>query len=336
MLSSRKYLAVFFTLAITLFVLAWIFTGRFRSYFLEPQYGSWQARLAMMDKCDVGDIAIIGDSRAGAAYQPPVLGANVRNFGFNGVTPVEQYFFINRMLACKSAPKMFVLAFSPRQFYDHRWFWVQSVAFGGLSAADLSTIALNEKTNHWKELYKGDFGAEPPPAVKNWLYLEHFPPFYFANMLGAIGDNRHRKAEAAKIETFQRGGAFIMPGRLKCSVTPAEEAKETIFQVDAETNSYFHKEITAILARGSKVVVGPIPISQSTNEKLTDTFRSSYSKYIESVMHGHPTMGTLGDLFVVQDDCDFVDGIHVNLAGAEKFSNLIKPKIFQSLPISRP
>jgi len=332
MLSSRKYLGVMFVVATVLFAMAWVVSARFKSYFLEPQYGSWQARFAMLDRCYVGNVAIIGDSRAGAAYHPPILGPTVRNFGFNGVTPIEQYFFIRRMMACKTPPKLFVMAFSPRQFSEHKWFWTQSVAFGGLDASELKTIALTEKANHWRELYKGEFGAEPPPVIKNWLYLKSFPPFYFASMLASLGGHRHRAIEAAKLETFQSEGAFLMPGRLKCNAAPAEEALEPTFQVDAETNAYFHKEIDAILASGAKVVIGPIPISESTDKKLSDTFRSTYLNYIETIMREKPQIQTLGNLLVVQDDCDFNDGIHASLEGAEKFSARIKPLIVQSTP----
>jgi hypothetical protein len=328
MINYKKYIAVSFGVAAFLLAMAWIVATDFRSYFLEPQYGSWQARLDMIDKCDVGSVSIIGDSRAGAAYQPAVLGQNVRNFGFDGVTPIEQYFFIKRMLKCKTPPRLFVLAFSPRQFSNHKWFWPQSVAFGGLNAADLSTIAANETANHWHELYKSSFGSEPPPALKNWLYVEHFPPFYFASMLASIGGHRHAKFEAAKLETVQNNGAFIIPappGLRKCIATPSEEAKASTFEVDPESNAYFDKEISEILASGSKVVIGPIPISESTNEQLSESYRASYLQYLNGIMSRHGGVVMLGQPFVVQNDCDFGDGIHVNRDGAVTFSKFIQP-----------
>ena len=318
----QRYLACTISLLIALFGSAWAFTSLARPYFLPGNYGTWRARLEMVAKCDVGQMAILGDSRAGSAYDPKLLGPDVRNFGMSGIGPVEGYLLFRKILQCPNPPKKLVLAFSPRQFKNFDFFWNESVAYGGLTADDLADIARTERLVGQPELYHYAFGAEPPPVLKNWLYLHYFPPYHFAQLLVAPFERRAALSARNYDQVVQNQGQFIWPSYAGCKTFVTEEGYERGFEMSRLSDYYYNKLIAAALGRGIKVIVGPVPINSVTARSLKPIFVEGYHDYLAKVAQHHPGLRIAPDLLPVMNDCSFSDGNHVSRSGAAEFTKI--------------
>ena len=57
-----SYLAVLAVGSMLLFASAWFLMASLRKDFLETGYAVWQAKLDILEKCQLGDVVILGDS----------------------------------------------------------------------------------------------------------------------------------------------------------------------------------------------------------------------------------------------------------------------------------
>ena len=63
---TRLYVIAMLGVSFTVFGAVWLFSANAQEYFMDKDYGQWSAKMDMMRRCDVGDVAIIGDFRASA------------------------------------------------------------------------------------------------------------------------------------------------------------------------------------------------------------------------------------------------------------------------------
>ena len=211
----------------------WVYTSNARAAFLDEDYGQWAAKMQMIRTCQVGEVAIVGNSRASAAYIPHLLGLPAKNLALTGATPVDTYFEVRDILKCPKPPDTFILAFSATQFEEVTWLWNHAARFGQLTFEDLQDIARTDQDLKTNTIYHSAFGAEPPPIIKNWLYARHFPPYDFGSLIAARGGMRlaaNHKIEAA---TLAADGQHVVGTPSQCATGAGQEVDQTSFKPNA-------------------------------------------------------------------------------------------------------
>lgn len=329
---QRSYLFVLLLTTGVLFAGAWILTTQLRRGFLEIDYGAWQAKLGMIDRCDLGDIAILGDSRASIGFIPRYLPALVSNFALTGTGPVEADFEFRRMLRCRKIPKTVILSFSPEQFESMYTFWSRSARFGLFTYADLEEIRRAEQAISPGLLYAAAYGGEPPGPIKNWMYINHFPPYEFGNLIGAAVVGRIRGNTRAYREALRERGQYANPPLQTCAERPIGDSKPAFTPLPLIDHYYAHL-LENLRSHGVHVVVIATPISEISATRVTGQYEQEFAAYLAA--HGSDLYRTpaAAQLFPVLPNCDFADDVHLNQSGAVAFSVGAAKSLARDLPL---
>lgn len=320
MMRAVRYLIVFSACLVSLFGGTWWLTLHERSGFLEPEYGVWRAKLRLIDSCDLGDIIILGDSRASSGFLPSRFNARVTNLALSGTGPIEAYYEVQRIAHCLSLPRLAILSFSPEQLEHVDWFWARSARFDLLSYDDLEDIRASEQRVSPGLLYHSAWGVEPPGAVLDWFYVNHFPPYDFGNLLasgvlGRLGANR-RTLE----ETYAERGYHAVPGHYKCAKDdPIPEESE--FRPLSLVDRYYERLLKALHDRAIAIVIAQGPQCAPWAEKVTPQFKREFAAYMSKRGADRYITPSVDELFPVRPNEDFGDGSHMNATGARSFSD---------------
>jgi hypothetical protein len=95
-LPPRRYLlALGATAALTL-ALIWLYVLAAPLAFLDPEYPYWVAKQELLQRCDLGTVLIVGDSRAAVDLIPAGLGVTATNLAVGGGEPIEAYAAVRR------------------------------------------------------------------------------------------------------------------------------------------------------------------------------------------------------------------------------------------------
>ena len=120
------------------FVAVWIWVVAMPLAFLEPEYASWRAKQVLLDRCDLGELLIFGDSRATVGIIPAALGVKATNLAVGGGEAVEALAALRRALACPETPKLVILSMDAVHFSRADLFWERTMRFGFLGGAELA------------------------------------------------------------------------------------------------------------------------------------------------------------------------------------------------------
>jgi hypothetical protein len=309
-----------------LFAGLWVVTSKLRRGFLETEYGVWQAKLDMIDACDLGDVVILGDSRASAGLIPQQLHPGASNFALSGTGPIEADFELRRMLRCPKLPKIAVLSFSPHQFEHIDWFWRRSARFGLFSYADLEEIRDAEQSISPGLIYQSAYGSEPPGAVKNWLHVSHFPPYEFADLIGSAVVGRLNDNRRAYQDTLKARGQHLVGNYQQCAEAPDGEI-DTRFSPTPLIDRYYERLIGDLHSNGIDIIIMQTPMSELSASKMTAEFESQFAAYLSDRGAGRYVTPATDALFPVRANCDFGDEVHLNQRGADAFSTMMKRQL---------
>jgi hypothetical protein len=314
----------------------WAFSAFAPNMFMDQDYGQWTAKMSMIQDCQVGDATIIGDSRASAAFVPAMLGQDtVKNLALTGATPIEVYYEVKKILACPKPPHVIVMSFASEQYEDPHWFWLHAARYGFFSFADLEDVRRTETELGEPTLYKGAFGTELPGNLKNWLYVNGFPPFNFASMLAAHGAGRSKANDLIRAQTLASGGQHL-EGTAACATKPGSEASLSDFRPNRLIVLYLERLVHLIDERpGTSLWVMSVPISAMTAQALVPSYRAGYVRFLDSFKREHPDVQIVGEPFPEMNDCMFGDSHHVNEHGAEAYSRQVAPIFTTALRTSQ-
>lgn len=321
MSESKKYLLVMLSVAGALLAALWLFTSEGRLAFADDDFGIRKAKLELIDQCDIGNVVVLGDSRAAMGFTPQILGRNVTNLAFAGTTPIEGSFLVRRILRCTHRPRLVIVSYSPFQFEHANWLWVSSARDGLLEYADLEDIRKRERILSPGFLYRDSFGEEPPGRIKNWLYSVHFPAYDFASLIhaGAIGRWHSNAMQYAQTKAEQ--GYHAIRRLQKCAIAPSDV--EPAFNARAIIDVYYKEMLDTLRSHDIQVLVIQTPISEITSQALTPAFKQQFADYIASRSEGRYAAPSMSDLFPVVDNCDFQDDVHLSTKGATAFSSMV-------------
>ncbi len=330
-LNPGAYAAVLMTTVVSLFGLMWAYTATQRLNFLPEQFGLWRAHMQMIKACDIGDVVILGSSRAHVSFVPRLLGVDAVNLAMTSTTPIEAYYEARAIYRCPRPPKFVVLSFSGRDLEKTPYFWDETARFGLLDYNDLQEVAQHAIYLKYRDLYSGAFGSEPPPSLKNWLYVNHFPPYDFSSLLAAkLGRYRRRQNLEWYAQTLASRGQHVL-NEGKCATGPGFEADQTSFSPSPLHLYYLDRLLSFLERHGAAILYVSTPMNPLTYQSLHRGYVNDYTVFLKQVASRHPGFRPVGDTFIRYDACDFSDDQHLNQSGAEKFSRSVAPLISASV-----
>lgn len=297
----------------------WYVTSRPMA-FMEAGYPVWKAKETMMANCDLGSLAVFGDSQADSAIIPALLPGVASNFGFAGGTPIEGYFFIERSLRCKTRPQHLLLSFGADALMTIRpWLWDNTVRYGLLGAAELAEVrhtaeAIRDPAYLAVKTHDGLDGR-----LRDVLYAAHFPSVYFSSLVeGRIyqrnDKNLARYAEILKARGYPdygTGGGVAAP------------AARSQFAVQPTQKVYFEKTLEKLASAGVDVDFLMTPSSEVHLPEGQRQIIEGYTTYLSELTKRFPNFHLLQSSVPVWPNRMFGDGVHLNRAGAEKLSQLL-------------
>ncbi len=136
----RDFLAMVGGSTIILFGLTWLWIVTMPMAFLDPEYPSWRAKQLLLSRCDLGDILILGDSRAATAMMPARWRVRATNLAVGGGEPIDALAALNRALQCPVLPREVILSLDAVHFTQPDLFWERTVRFGFVNAREIATL----------------------------------------------------------------------------------------------------------------------------------------------------------------------------------------------------
>lgn len=318
------YLAAMLLSIFAVLATSWAFTSTQRIRFLESGYAVWEAKQSLLRKCELGDVAIFGDSRIDSAIVPARMKKTVTNLGFAGGTPIENYFFTQSVLTCKSKPSMVILSFNPGAFeIIQPWLWDNAVRYGMIGQEQLWQVRAEGE-----RLHDASYAAVKPKMgidglLRDIIYSTRFPAIYFdslveGRLLGRGDINRKKFAEvidARGYPAYKRGAAFVAAHDIVNDT--ASFAPLPLQQ------SYFEKTVRMLDRAGIDTYFLITPYSNGGSHAGNAGYKDAYLAYLHRISSKYPRFHLLQEQVPVWPDSMFADSAHLNETGAKIFSGYL-------------
>ncbi|WP_428376812.1 hypothetical protein [Lichenicoccus sp.] len=299
---------------------SWLWSATMKLAFLDPEYAAWSAKQDLVARCDLGDLLVLGDSRAGAGMMPTRLPGNGINISVGGAKPVEMYFFLRRAMACPNMPHHVLLSIDAGHFHSTDTFWERSARFGTFSVADLHEIEAVARKTGDESLFDQPRADGLPNLVRDVLYATSFPTLNFASMVrgGLFLRYAHNVEERSK--TLRARGHHLF-GDADGDSAEADDASLDSFQVLPLEGWYFERMLQEMQARGIRVDFVTVPVNEATARHITPQLRKGFTEYLAAAASKYPNFHVLVAPIPSMPDRYFGDVFaHLNQGGAERFS----------------
>ena len=315
-----RYLLVLAAAASACFALAWLWVATAPMAWRDPEYPVWRAKLAMLRRCDLGRVLLVGDSRAAVDVVPALLPVLVTNLAVGGGMPIETYIAVSRALACPHPPDRVVISLDAAHFVLADLFWERSVNYGLAGLADLALLQrLTRET--------GDTSlAEPkrPDGLPIWLrgqlYTWHFPPLDLGSLAKSGGFLRLWRNRAAFAQALAARGQYFF-GRDAGSSAVASEGHLAAFAPLPVLDRYFDRTLALLAARHIPAYFIAMPINDATARKVRPEVRAGFTDYLARYAARYPNFHVIAPLMPAWPDRYFGDEFaHLNPMGAVVFS----------------
>jgi hypothetical protein len=319
-LSMRAYLAVAALSAGCVLALVWAWVALMPLAFLDPEYPAWAAKETMIARCDVGQIAVVGDSRAAADIMPRLMPYATSNLAVGGGEAIEALSAARRALACPQPPRLVVISINPGQFVHPDLFWGRTVRFGFLRSAEIAELANASRTTGDWSVYESGQGDGLTGRVRAALYAVRFPTLYFGSLVKGGGflrlwDNRRALAE----HLASRGQYFF--GTAPGCGDVAIEGHLDAFRPLPVLDLYFDRLLALLKAHGVPAIFVAMPVNRETWQASRPTLRAGFAAYLRRYEAKYPNFRVITPTMIGWPDRFFGDDFsHLNPAGARRLS----------------
>jgi hypothetical protein len=315
-----RYLAMLAVVMAAGFVLVWAWVAAMPLAYLDPEYPIWRAKLAMLQRCDLGDVLVVGDSRAAVDVMPVLLPVKTTNLAVGGGMPIEAYVAVARALACPVPPRRVVISLDAAHFATPDLFWERTVKFGFVGPADLALLRRLARETDDTSLAAPKLPDGLPEALRGWLYTWRFPPLYFSSLAkGGVFLRLWRNQAAYTAALAARGQYFF--GRDDGSSTVAIEGHMAAFVPLPLLDRYFDRMLALLAARGIPADFIAMPMNQATGRAVAPDMRAGFSAYLARYEARYPGFHVVGSAMPAWPDRYFGDGFsHLNPQGAALLS----------------
>lgn len=315
-----RYFAAAGTALVVSFALVWAWVAAMPLAYLDPEYPSWRAKLDLVDRCDIGEILILGDSRAAADVLPAALPARATNLAVGGGKPIEAYSALTHALRCPVPPRRVLISLDVDHFMQLDLFWERSVRFGFLTHHEVEDVArVAGALGDWRAFAKRQTDGLPP-SWRGALYAARFPPLYFSSLVRGGGFLRWwRNQHTLKAGLTARGQYFF--GTAAGSNIIAVDGHLGAFRPLPVLDYYFDRLLALLADRGIRADFVSMPINQSTWREVRPALREAFAAYLADYAARYPDFHLLGPTLPHWPDRLFGDGFsHLNPEGAVLFS----------------
>jgi hypothetical protein len=305
--------------AVVGFSLVWIYAASLPMAFLSLDYVSSRVQKQRLASCDLGDVAIFGDSRVVAAVAPDLMSVRVSNFGLQATTPVETWFAVQQAMRCPVLPRWVIIGHGAHAHSEMVKLWGFDAPYEFLDLAQREEVrrvaAQLKDVTPLEEV--PDVGV--PAGLLDRAFAARFPPLYFASLWQArIGLRWLQNQQWAAALTEARGHCLF--ARENGSSETAPEAEMQEFKPFPLVDHYFSKTLELLDQHGVNVLYLAPPVNQSTYDRVKPDVAPEFLNYLQS------KAGKLNHFHVAEDvtscwpDEYFGDGGHLNEVGARKYS----------------
>ena len=290
-------------------LLVWAYVAFLPMAYMEGGYPAWVAKMQMLRRCELGDVAFLGDSRLEAGVEPRLLPVPASNFGVAAGTAVETRITVDRALTCPNPPRQAVVSLSPEHFGAlSRFFWLLSVRYGFVSPGDLwATETLAGSLGDTQAL-----AARTPDGLsgrlRDWLYAVRFPSLSFGSLVQGRVFGRYA-ANEARLRAVLADRGWSEYAQVD---NPAPEPVR--FDRTALQSAEFEAALAALRQHGIPVRLLIMPSAQEPERA------AEYLAYLADVAKRFPGVDLATRTVPIWPASLFADGIHLNGAGAKLFS----------------
>jgi hypothetical protein len=290
--------------------------------YLIREYAIWQAKIAMVEKGQVGTLAVLGDSRPMVDIIPSLVGPGIVNLGLPGSTSIDIYYQSQHILASPNRPKAIILSITPYFFSDAMCFWDYSVGFGFLNSAQLNEVRLRARALHDDTLFEKESPGDIAARMKCLLYSIRFPSLYFPSLLtGRFYQRYHDNIEILNAVLAQRGQGYF--GQANGSTDPDLDVSLHSFVASKLLDDYFDRTLALYQSQHLPVYFIVLPHNEASGQQYFAGLKEAYADYLNRYIAKYPDFHLLGDPFPSYPSQYFGDGTHLNTKGAVICSNLL-------------
>jgi hypothetical protein len=317
---ARRYLAIAAAAMLGSFVVVWLWVATMPLAYLDPEYPAWLAKRQMLRHCDVGDVLLLGDSRAAVDVRPGLLPVTVANLAVGGGESIEAYVALTRALKCPIPPRRVVISFDAIHFTEPDLFWERSVRFGFLGARELADVRAAATRTGDRSFAEPKLPDGLPASIRGWLYAARFPPVYFASLAKGGIFLRLWRNEAGLRAALAAHGQYYF-GQAAGSSVVAAEGHMTQFVPLPLLDDYFNRMLALLAARHIPVDFIAMPMNQATSRSVLPAVRTGFAAYLARYAARYPNFHILGAPMPAWPNRYFGDGFsHLNPEGATLLS----------------
>jgi hypothetical protein len=315
-----RYLRIASVAATLSFALVWAWVVFAPMAFMDPEYPSWRAKEVLLDRCDLGEAIILGDSRAAADILPDLMPFRVTNLAVGGGEAIEAFAALSRALRCASPPRMVFLSLDPGHFVRPDLFWERSVRYGFMSPADITALRDASRQTEDRSVYEARHAEGLPTRLRDVLYQIRFPPLYFASLAQGLGFRRWFRNHRTFQATLAARGHYYF-GTDAGSDGVAIDGHLAAFTPKPILDFYFDKLVAELDRRGIETRFIGMPVNQATWNEVRPGVREAFAAYLAGYQRRYPRFHVAADLMPSWPDRYFGDVFcHLNPQGAERFS----------------
>lgn len=314
------YLAAILLCTVFMLGVMWIYTSTQGVRFLESGYSVWSAKRTLLRNCDLGDVAVFGDSRVDSAVVPARFSTTATNLGFAGGTPIENYFFVKSVLACKTKPRMLVLSFNPGAFeIVLPWLWDNAIRYGAIGWPELSLVR-----SEAERLGDLSYSAIKPQMgidgfLRDLTYASHFPGIYFTSLVESRLGLRTQKNRQKFDEVINARGYPSYGNGTRATVADVAPDNSAFAPLPLQ-KSFFEMTVAMLDREKIDTYFLITPYSEKSSRAKSSRYMSAYLQFLRQMSAQYPHFHLLQEEVPFWPEAMFVDGSHLNENAANIFS----------------
>jgi hypothetical protein len=327
-----RYLRTLALSAILSFAVVWAWILAMPMAFMDPEYASWRAKEVLLDRCDLGEAIVLGDSRAAADILPERMPFRMTNLAVGGGEAIEAFAALSRVLACPMPPRLVILSLDPGHFVRPDMFWERSVRYGFMSQTDIASLREASSRTGDQSVYAARHAEGLPTRVRDFLYRIHFPPLYFASLAHGVGFLRWFQNQRTFEETLAARGHYYF-GTEAGSSSVALDGHLAAFTLRPILDFYFDKLVSELDRRGIETRFIAMPVNQATWNEVRPAVLEQFAAYLAGYERRYPHFQVVSDPMLCWPDRYFGDMFsHLNPEGAERFSAELAQRLQEAPP----
>lgn len=294
----------------------------FPTYYMDKEYTSMEQQKDYVNKNNsYNDILIIGDSTAKADMLAYDIGnMSVYNISLEACTSVESYVSMRNYLKSHSVPETVIMIFSPMSLASNEYFYTRILYCGFYSRSEMT-----EMYKKGRELNDPYWNADGVGIDILRYYLRDpvlfLPAIRNSNFFGRYDVN------TGYYKQLEQDKGWMTIGNADESYEQDFIAGLDTFEVLPMQNYYFHQLIDLCEENDIEVIIEQAPIKESSVGEIRENVISEYEEYFRQLKKDHPDI-TVNSSLVYYGNEYFGDYAHLNIKGAEKFTEEIFDKYF--------